>query len=76
MNPSLLHQLLAATGYWPILLRLANSILRHSTSETLDREAEKLLTRILRAGPAIVDSLADEPIRDEPARERPPPRGR
>ncbi|MCI4061086.1 NB-ARC domain-containing protein [Micromonospora sp. R77] len=63
--PSLPHQtveqLLAATGRWPLLLRLVNRVIANAVEENRDpaRTAADILRLLSEGGPAEIDGLTD-----------------
>ena len=59
LNAQLTDQLLALTGRWPLLLRLANKILANAAKAGADLPvaAAQLLQRLQAGGPAAVDDL-------------------
>jgi WD40 repeat protein len=62
LAPALVAGLLAVTGRWPLLLRLANKILANAAQAGADVPAAgaRLLARLQEGGPAAVDELSGE----------------
>ncbi|MGK3202231.1 NB-ARC domain-containing protein [Amycolatopsis sp. MEPSY49] len=57
--PTLVHDLVAWTGRWPLLLRLVNKVLvgQYATEPDIGRVTADLLKRLHRAGPVHIDEL-------------------
>jgi WD40 repeat protein len=66
LEAGLLSDLLAVTGRWPLLLRLANKILVNAAQAGADVPAAgaQLLQRLRAGGPAVIDDLSGESGRD------------
>ena len=62
MDPEVSKDLIAVTGQWPLLLRLANKILANAAKAGADMPstAVQLLDRLRSHGPAVVDDLLGE----------------
>jgi WD40 repeat protein len=62
LDPSVTDGLLAVTGRWPLLLRLASKILARATLAGADASAAgaQLLHRLEAGGPAVVDDISGE----------------
>jgi len=66
LDAGLVSELLAMTGRWPLLLRLANKILTNAARAGADvpGASAQLLQRLRAGGPAVVDDLSGEAGRD------------
>jgi len=66
LDADLVDELLATTGRWPLLLRLANKILTNAARAGADvpAAARQLLQQLLAGGPAVVDDLSGIAARD------------
>ncbi len=65
LDEAVTQGLLTATGRWPLLLRLVNTILAdyERVAADMPAQAAKLLKRLREAGPAVVDDLRGSPVR-------------
>jgi WD40 repeat protein len=65
LAPALVGQLLAVTGRWPLLLRLANKILANAAQAGAEvpTVGGQLLERLQAGGPAVIDDLSGEASR-------------
>src|SRR6266536_2524617 len=65
LDEAVTQGLLTATGRWPLLLRLVNTILAdyERVAADMPAQAAKLLQRLREAGPAVVDDLRGSPVR-------------
>ena len=72
LDPAVIQGLLVATGRWPLLLRLANTILADygRVAANVSSQAAMLLERLREGGPAVVDDLRGLDVGQQEEEER------